>query len=208
MRHGRIGAVEHVLQLGETLGGRPQTRPELECQFLGIYFAVRRNQRLPVLVPLAMHGLHIRSPQRGFNALFDKRAWLLNYVDAPQSTGEGADDFVVERIAHLKMQHRHPQPQVAERLPHVRITLAHSHNADPTAHVRIHDAVEVVGANVHFHQRPFLLHQLLLHGQRARGHDDLVEPLGKRTLGQCDVWPHTAQVNRTRAIAHRRRQLE
>ena len=81
--HGWIGAVEYALQRGETLGGRRQTRPELERQFLGIDLAVRRNQRLPVLVPLAVHRPHTRAPQRGFDALFDKRARLLNHVDAP-----------------------------------------------------------------------------------------------------------------------------
>ena len=206
--HSRIGAVEHALQLGEALGGRPQTRPELERQFLGIHFAVRRNQRPPVLVPLAVHGLHIHSPQRGFDALFDKRARLLDHVDVPQSTGKGAHDFAVERVAHLEVQHRHAQPQIVEGLPHVRVAFAYSHNADPAARVRIHDAVEVVGADIRFHQRPLFLHQLLLHGQCARSHDDLVEALGKRARGQRDVWPHTGQINRARAIAHRRRQLE
>ena len=207
-RHGRIGAVEYALQLSETLGGRPQTRAELECQFLGIYFAVRRDQRLPVLVPLAVHGLHIHSPQRSFDALFDKRARLLDHVDVPQSTGEGAHDFAVERIAHREVQHRHAQSQIVEGLPHVRVAFAYSHDADPAARVRIHYAVEVVGADIRFHQRPLFLHELLLHRQCARSHDDLVEALGKRALGQCDVWPHTGQINRARAIAHWRRQLE
>ena len=140
-------------------GSAPQTRAELERQFLGIYFAVRRNQRLPVLVPLAVHGLHIRSPQRGFDAFFDKRARLLDHVDVSQSTGEGAHNFAVERIAHRKEQHWHAQPQVVEGLPHVRVAFAYSHDADPTACIRIYYAVEVVGADIRFHQRPLFLHQ-------------------------------------------------
>ena len=93
-------------------------------------------------------------------------------------------------------------------LLHIGITFTRRDNAHFATGIGVDNAVEVIGANIGFDQRPFLFEQLPLHGQCAGRHDDAIKLLGIGTLWQNDIGSHIIQVYRARRIAYRRRQFQ